>query len=326
MLTVVMYHYVRDLPATRYPRIKGLATADFEGQLDYIADHYTVCDVNDVVRAARGRAGLAEDACLLTFDDGFIDHFVTVFPRLKERGLTASFYPTAKPVVEHKVLDVHKIHFILASAEDPETLLDEVRGLLEKERKVHEIPGDDELFSVYATESRYDSVEVAFLKRLLQCGEPECVRSKIVDILFARHVSGNETSFAKELYMDLSQLRCMARQGMTIGGHGYDHRWLDRLQPEEQEEEIRRTVEFLSEVYDRSPSDWVMCYPYGGYNGSTLELLREFGCALGLTTKVGLVSDLSQVLEYNRLDTNDLPFRAETEAVGRTAEADLISP
>ena len=39
MLTVVMYHYVRDLPRTRFPAIHGMRLEHFEGQLDYLTKH-----------------------------------------------------------------------------------------------------------------------------------------------------------------------------------------------------------------------------------------------------------------------------------------------
>ena len=81
-LTIVMYHYVRDLPRTRYPRIKGRTIEEFEGQLDYIQQHYTVTTTRAVVEASRGGRPLPPNACLLTFDDGFLDHYTTVFPRL----------------------------------------------------------------------------------------------------------------------------------------------------------------------------------------------------------------------------------------------------
>ena len=57
-LTIVMYHYVRDLAHSRYPRIKGLSIEAFEGQLDYLTTHYTVCSMRQVLEAARGRGAL----------------------------------------------------------------------------------------------------------------------------------------------------------------------------------------------------------------------------------------------------------------------------
>jgi hypothetical protein len=53
-----------------------------------------------------------------------------------------------------------------------------------------------------------------------------------------------------------------------------------------------------------------MCYPFGSYDATTLDLLRQRGCALGLTTRVDLASDLARPLELPRLDTNDLPTSA----------------
>ena len=117
-LTIVMYHYVRDLPRTRYPRIKGRTIEEFEGQLDYIQRHYTVTTTRAVIEASRGGRPLPSNACLLTFDDGFLDHYTTVFPRLLARGLSGSFYPPAVVARGGRVLDVHKIHFILAATED----------------------------------------------------------------------------------------------------------------------------------------------------------------------------------------------------------------
>ena len=35
-VTIVMYHYVRDLERTRYPEIKGLDAKKFRGQLMHI--------------------------------------------------------------------------------------------------------------------------------------------------------------------------------------------------------------------------------------------------------------------------------------------------
>ena len=36
-LTVIMYHYVRDLKHSRYPDIKGLQVEEFRGQIQYLS-------------------------------------------------------------------------------------------------------------------------------------------------------------------------------------------------------------------------------------------------------------------------------------------------
>lgn len=323
-LTVVMYHYVRDRARTRYPGLKVRSVEEFEGQLDYIARHYRVCGMEDVRAAARGDRELPSNACLLTFDDGLRDHFTTVFPRLAERGFPGSFYPPAAAIETRRVLDTHKTQIILAAAPEPARVARRILELLEEHRARWELPSGDALYRQYARASRLDGPEVIFIKRVLQRGLPEPVRSAITGRLFEECAGADEATVAEELYMDLPQLRAMVRAGMEVGGHGADHVWLDSLPRAEQAHEIERTVAFLARVYDRPPAGWAMCYPFGSYNADTLDVLPGAGCSLGLTTRVELVPDLKTPLELGRLDTNDLPLAGDAPVSEWTRRASAL--
>ncbi len=174
-------------------------------------------------------------------------------------------------------------------------------------RKDYPLPEDDELYQMYAISNKFAIPEVAFIRNLLLRGLPEKVGSDIVNSLFLRYIDSNEEILARELYMDVAQLRCMVQYGMEVGGHGYKHAWFEILSKSEQEEEIYSTLDFLTRIYGYTSSNWVMCYPYGSYNNMTLEILKQVGCALGLTIHNGLVSELTNPLELNRLDTTDIP-------------------
>jgi peptidoglycan/xylan/chitin deacetylase (PgdA/CDA1 family) len=310
VLTIVMYHYVRDLASSRYPKLKALTVDAFDGQLDYIARHYHVCSVREVVVAARGERDLPPSACLLTFDDGFLDHFTTVLPRLQARGFSAGFYPPAVAVEGRRLLDTHKIHLILAACDDAGKLARRLLDLIDARRNDVGPPSGEELWREHAAASRFDGPEVVFVKRVLQRGLPDPVRSALAHQLLEEFVGVDEATLAHELYMEPEHLRCMARLGMDVGGHGAAHVWLDSLTPSAQAAEIDATVDFLSRVHGRRPVDWVMCYPFGSYDATTLDLLQQRGCALGLTTRVDLAGDLGRPLELPRLDTNDLPTSA----------------
>ena len=323
-LTVVMYHYVRDRSRTRYPGLNVRSVEEFEGQLDYITRHYRVCGMEDVRAAARGDRGLPPNACLLTFDDGFRDHFTTVFPRLAERGLPGCFYPPVAAVEARRVLDTHKIQIILAAAPEPARVAHRLLELIEEHRAQWELPSGDVLYRQYAQAGRFDGPEVIFTKRVLQRGLPEPVRAAITGRLFEEHAGADEATVAQELYMDLAQLRAMVRAGMEVGGHGADHVWLDSLSRVEQAHEIERTTAFLARVYGRPPAGWAMCYPFGAYNADTLDLLPGAGCVLGLTTRVDLVPDLRTPLELGRLDTNDLPLSGDAPVSEWTRRAAAV--
>jgi peptidoglycan/xylan/chitin deacetylase (PgdA/CDA1 family) len=321
MLTIVMYHYVRDLPNTRYPEIKGLLTSRFDGQLDYIQKHYEVLDIGGVIRALREGTGLPSNGCLLTFDDGLSDHYETVFPRLTARGISGSFYPSVTSALDHVVLAAHKIHFILASGASPELLRAAIFEELATYRGRVELPSGTELLTRNAIAQRFDGPDVIFVKRMLQMALPEWIRNEITARLFARFVSEDEATFARGLYMTVEQMRGMVAADMLIGGHGDRHNWLGTLEAKEQEADIVRTRSFLAQIYGAPPVDWVECYPYGSYNEVTIGLLAKHRAALALTINTGIEPDLSRPFELKRIDTNDLPCNGNAEPAEWTVRA-----
>jgi len=165
-----MYHYVRDLAHSRYPAIKGLDIELFKGQIAYLKKHYQFVTVEQVVASYESGEPLPEQAVLLTFDDAYIDHFTNVFPLLHENKIQGAFFPPVKAITQHTVLDVNKIHFIIASAANVQLLLDEIKRLLQKYSEEYSLQPYDYYFSKLAVASRFDPKEVIFIKRLLQVG------------------------------------------------------------------------------------------------------------------------------------------------------------
>jgi peptidoglycan/xylan/chitin deacetylase (PgdA/CDA1 family) len=128
----------------------------------------------------------------------------------------------------------------------------------------------------------------------------------VLNQLFADHVSMDEQAFADELYLSLGDVQRLVERGMDIAGHGDEHKRLALLDESSQRAEITGTQRLLESVYDQKIEAWTMCYPYGSRDATTLRLLEEAGCALGLTTDVGVADATSAPLELPRLDTNDL--------------------
>lgn len=311
-LTVVMYHYVRDLNNSRYPEIKGCDVRLFKEQVLFLKKHYNFVTVEQVLDAYYHQIALPEKAVLLTFDDAYRDHFEYAFPILEHEHIQGAFYPPVKAVTEHTVLDVNKIHFILASTpvEKFDNLINEIRLQLDKYRDEYHLNSFDYYFDKLAVANRFDSKEVIFVKRLLQVELEEELRKKITDDIFVKVVGIDEGAFSRELYMSIDQIKCMVDCGMHIGSHGYDHYWLSSLPKDKQEFEIAKSIEFI-EMVGGDSNNWTICYPYGDYNQDTIDLLKKHGCKMGLTTDVNVAnfSDNSNdaIFKLPRLDTNDLP-------------------
>lgn len=282
----------------------------FREQLEYIMKYYTVIRMEELIEAVNDNKAdkLPDNSLLLTFDDGYKDHYEFVFPFLDELGIQGSFFPPAKAIQEHQVLDVNKIHFVLASVEDKKRLIKDIYSMLDEFRKGYSLDENEEYFNRLTKDGdRFDTKEVFFIKRLLQKELCEELRNIIVKRLFNIHVSKDEGAFSRELYMNIDQLQCMRRNGMYIGSHGYDHYWLNTLTKDKQEEDIDLSLKFLKEI-GCGLSNWAMSYPYGACNDTLINLLKDKGCSLALTTEVG-IADLGRDSFFTlpRLDTNDLP-------------------
>jgi peptidoglycan/xylan/chitin deacetylase (PgdA/CDA1 family) len=302
-----MYHYVRPLEKTRYADINALRKDEFEYQVNHIEEQHNLISLEDVRGAIYGDQELPPDPALLTFDDGFLDHFTTVFPILHERDIPGVFFPPVEPILHDTVLNVHKIHHILSNSTDVDELLRSVFNYLDQYRYKFNLEPNDTYYQRLAEPGRWDPEEVIFIKRLLQRELTFKVRSLILDDLFADHMDINEKTLSQELYMQPNQLKTMVNAGMDVGSHTFSHRWLETLSEVEQEKEIKKSIDFLKTL-GISTDQWAMCYPYGSYNDTTLELLRQHNCDIGFATEVGEATlDSGNALTLQRFDTNDIP-------------------
>lgn len=312
-VTIVMYHYVRDMTRTRYPDLKALHSKAFLWQIRYFRKRYSIIRMEELIEAVTNGTGLPPNALLLTFDDGYKDHFEFVFPVLRKFGLQGSFFVPVEAVKEHRMLDVNKIHFILASVPDKGKILSDMRALMKRYRKKYALKSEGEYARLLKTEEcRYDTKEVVYIKRMLQRELPEKFRALVTDMLFKKYVSKDEASFARELYLSSDEIKQMKEAGMYIGSHGYNHYWLNTHSFARQKKEIERSLAFLRTL-GCSPEPFAFCYPYGAYNDSLLKVLRMAGCAVAVTTRVAVADILSDhPLLLPRLDTNDFPKGGNT--------------
>lgn len=306
-VTVVLYHYVRNLKNSQFPSIKGLDINDFNNQIKFLKKNYNLIKMEDLIYSIDNNISLPTKSVLLTFDDGYTDHFNNVLPILLENNIQGSFYPPVKAVVDNQLLDVNKIHHILASISNSDLLIKDIFILNDKYRKDYNLKFNDDYYKYYAIADRYDSEKTIFIKRFLQKGISEELRNIYTSFLFNKYINIPEIEFAKNLYMNIDQIKTMNNLGMHIGSHSYDHLWLGTLNTKEQEFQIDKSIQFLNKI-GVATNNWTMTYPYGSYNEDTIKILSNKGCKLAFSTKVEITNlDIQNKYELPRIDTNDLP-------------------
>lgn len=309
-LHIVMYHYTRDLKHSRYPEIKGLDVDLFRAQIEYLKTNFRIVTMEEVIAACSGEMVLPEQAVLLTFDDGYIDNYTFAFPILEEFGVQGSFFIPGKTFTTRQLLDVNKIHYILAVADIRNLVTDLKKEMKHYRGQEYDYPSTEELYKKYGVANRFDGGEVIFVKRMLQTVLPEQLRNQISSKLFTKYVGITEEQLAHELYMTEEQIRTMKRHGMFIGVHGYDHYWLGNLTLEQMREDIFLALETLDEFIDRRC--WVMNYPYGNYSREVVRYIKNQGACVGLTTEARVAQiGKDEALLLPRFDCNDFPPKSE---------------
>ena len=303
-IIIVMYHYVRQIKGSKYPNIKGLEFENFKKQINFFSKKFNIISHNEFLEIIKSKKIPKKPSIMLTFDDGFIDHYKYVFQHLRQKRISACFYPPIQVVENKTILDVNKIHFILEKEQNRKKILKEIDNLLIKKNKktINQL----DLTKIKYLNDLYDDKETTLIKRLLQYYLPFDDRNYIINELFKKIINISFENFAKEIYMNADHLKEMYSEGMTFGSHGYQHVYWEFLDKNKQEEELINSIKFYKKL-NFNTDNISVCYPYGSYNDITIDILREKNISFALSTHVGDVnkSNIFEKYKLPRMDTND---------------------
>jgi peptidoglycan/xylan/chitin deacetylase (PgdA/CDA1 family) len=309
LLQVVVYHYVRDLPRSRFPRIKGMQLDRFREQTDCLRRRYEMATLESALDFLKGSYQPKRDLCLLTFDDGLKEHFGEVTPLLAERGIQGVFFVVTGCLEERRVAPVHMNHFLMASLDFGEYRAAFERQLSEIAPTMAEGPKPDP-----ATVRRtypLDTPDVAEFKYRLNFILDGNIRDRLMQILFERYL-GDEENFSRELYVSWEDCRQMQDEGMVIGGHTHEHRPLATMDRDEQGRDLS-LCRALIERNLRPQAGWPFCYPYGkkeSFNSDTVRELRRLGFACSFVTETGDNAAGADLFGIRRFDCNSAPMES----------------
>jgi peptidoglycan/xylan/chitin deacetylase (PgdA/CDA1 family) len=299
----VMYHYVRETQKSEYPNLKVLNLNDFKKQIENFSKKFNLLKYEDFLEILSTKKIPKKPSILLTFDDGYIDHFKYVLPILVKYKVSGIFYPPILSMENKKVLDTNKIHFILAKELDKNKILKfiEKNTIKYLNKSLYQL----KLKNINSN-NRWDDGNTRLIKALLQFHLPENIRNKIINKLFKKIINLSEKDFSKELYMNKKHINEMVHNNMHFGIHGYTHPRLGLLSYKKQEIEIFKSINSFKKI-GLSTNDISICYPYGSYNKDTLDIIKKHDVKFGFTLKVDSIDNINinNRFELPRLDCKD---------------------
>lgn len=299
-LVTVVYHYIQDPAAAKFPRLQGLTLSEFDRQLAALQQRYEMATLDSAVGFIEGRYHPDRSLCLLTFDDGLKAHATHVTPRLVAAGVQGVFFLTTS-CFEGSVATVHKNHHLTAALGFDTYRRWFMRRLAEAPVRMG--PPDRARATLAYP---WDPPIVADFKYLLNFRLPEDWRASLVDDLFAAHL-GDEAAFARELYLSADDAEGLQRAGMIIGGHSEAHVPLSALPPGAQARDVSRCLTTLRSRL-RPQAHWPFSYPYGAHDAATVAAIVEAGFQSGFALEGGDNHPGADVFRIHRVDTKDIAF------------------
>ncbi len=139
----------------------------------------------------------------------------------------------------------------------------------------------------------------------LEIAQPILKEFNLPAILFVSSgIFDNTVKYNSDLgkYLSIEQLKIISKNGMTIGSHGYSHRFMKNMSDQELEIEIESSKKFLEKAINKKITSFA--YPYGtkaAFDKRTRIKLKENQYFTAFTTQHGVIKKSSNPLEIPRI-------------------------
>lgn len=281
---ILMYHRVADLDHD--PWDLAVPPELFAAQLQVLSATRSVVPLSWLVRRlVEGRP--THRMVAITFDDGYVDVLDTAKPLLERHNSPATmFLPPDFVGSAHGFWWDTLARLFLATPDLPTLLeLDEAG-----ERRSWHLPG---------TSRRTVHDEVWAALKFMNPGQ----RQRALTRLFDWAGLPGEVP-ARDRCMSLPQLQAFSRPGdLDIGAHTMSHPSLSQLTATDQQNEMLRSRQWISEHLGLEAVG--LAYPYGDYNRDSVAAAAATGFPFACTTRAGAIRP------------GDAPYALPRLAIGR---------
>jgi peptidoglycan/xylan/chitin deacetylase (PgdA/CDA1 family) len=296
---ILCYHGVVQGGEDNYSNRNAVTAETFERQMAYVARHYHVLPLPELVRRLIAKEPLPDYALALTFDDGFRNNVTVAAPILEKYKLPATVFLTTAFIDSEKLgLWTERVDWLLQCADKPAVTV--------------EIDGNARELTLSTARDRIIASDVirAHLKALSPKERESSIMQLAEKIGATRRIDGQlEERYA---FMTWKEARGLLTKRITLGSHTHTHAIMSTLSLAEAHFELSMSQKLIEAELDGKCE--LFCYPNGGPRDFTTrdkELLHKLGYAAAVTLIPGFNdhrTDRYELRRFNIVRSNDFNF------------------
>lgn len=272
---VLMYHRVlpAELAAQSFSHPGIIVTPEtFAKHMDFLKRKFRPLSLDDFRQHMESGTPFPEGACLVTFDDGWVDNHDYALPILQERGIPAVIFVATDYIDSDRPFWQEYLGHLLYQAS--------AHGLGESLLRSHDIrlpgPEDDASLrqAVANTIDRFRSKSYESIDDLMD---------ELANALSS--AAPDHEASPPDKFMTWQQVRALSDRGLAVASHSCSHRLLARLDQATVMTEFERSRQVLQ--FRLGLDTCTLAYPGGSYDARVRQSAIDAGFRLGFTTNLG---------------------------------------
>lgn len=311
-LTVLAYHRITDPQQPGFdtfaPNVSA-TPANFAAQMNYVAQHFNVVSMEEVVAWLQNGRFLPPNPLLITFDDGYRDNLTEAFPILHQRQLPATIFLATSHIGRNNPFFWDLVAYCF-----------------------HHTPNRSAVLPLLGEQSWYDltsrkTIMLTLLRQLKRLPDQD-KWTAVRQIPAALKITIPDNAFAG-LHLTWDDVCQLQANGISMGAHTHTHPILTSCTDEQAQHEIRLSKQLIEERTGQS----VLSFAYP--NGQPYDYTPEHAAlvaAAGIPTAFTLRPTPSRPAELHRephtirrilIDNHDTLPRFAAKVMGLTRLAGL---
>lgn len=282
-VAILTYHRVlsaEDLDASIVQSGMYVRDEAFRMHMEYLREWFEVLSFSELLdrwRTGRWKADTA--ACVITFDDGWLDNYRHAYPILKRYSLPATIFLPTDFVGTSSWFWPERLGYLLRLADAPSCTPVRRVEFYQALTEALQTQGKGSALSwnIGAGTDSYDCLIEACKE--LDADRLERLLASLGDIL-------GMTVPQTRILMNWVEVREMSQYGISFGSHSCSHRLMTQIPEKEARRETISSYERLRESGANVVP--VFCYPNGNYNDLVQRVVREAGYAAAASCDPGL--------------------------------------